>query len=71
MKKGGAAKGELVLAIFELGNCFRNGWGVKKDAVAARSYYEVGDDAPNEGDEQRLTENSCHRRPQIVEIPMQ
>jgi len=23
MKKGGAAKGELVLAIYELGNCFR------------------------------------------------
>ena len=41
MEKGGAAKGELVLAIFELGNCFRNGWGVEKDAVAARSYYEV------------------------------
>jgi hypothetical protein len=29
MKKGGAAKGELVLAIFELANCFRHGWGVK------------------------------------------
>ena len=41
MKKGGAAKGELVLAIFELGNCFRNGWGVDKDPVAARSYYEA------------------------------
>ena len=25
MKKGGAAKGELVLAIFELANCFRHG----------------------------------------------
>ena len=24
--KGGAAKGELTLAIFELANCFRNGW---------------------------------------------
>jgi hypothetical protein len=36
LKKGGAAKGELVLAIFELANCFRNGWGVPKDAVAAK-----------------------------------
>lgn len=36
MKKGGAAKGELVLAIFELANCFRHGWGVPKDAVAAK-----------------------------------
>ena len=26
MKKGGQAKGELTLAIFELANCFRNGW---------------------------------------------
>jgi TPR repeat protein len=26
MSKGGAAKGELVLAIFELANCFRHGW---------------------------------------------
>ena len=34
--KGGAAKGELVLAIFELANSFRNGWGVKKDPVAAK-----------------------------------
>lgn len=53
MKKGGAAKGELVLAIFELANCFRHGWGVQKDPVAARQYYEtaahLGDtDAMNE-----------------------
>lgn len=34
-KQGGAAKGELVLAIFELANSFRHGWGVKKDPVAA------------------------------------
>ena len=47
MKKGGAAKGELVLAIYELANCFRHGWGVKKDAVAARNYYET---AANLGD---------------------
>lgn len=36
MKKGGAAKGELVLAIFELANCFRHGWGIAKDPVAAK-----------------------------------
>ena len=53
MKKGGAAKGELVLAIFELANCFRHGWGVEIDKVAARQYYEtaahLGDvDAMNE-----------------------
>jgi TPR repeat protein len=53
MKKGGAAKGELTLAMFELANCFRQGWGVKKDPVAAKQYYEaaanIGDlDAMNE-----------------------
>ena len=47
MKKGGVAKGELVIAIFELGNCFRNAWGVKKDPVAAKQYYET---AANLGD---------------------
>ena len=36
MAKGGAAKGELVLAIFELANCFRHGWGVKIDKLAAK-----------------------------------
>lgn len=36
MKKGGAAKGELVLAIFELANCFRYGWGVQIDKFAAK-----------------------------------
>ena len=36
MKKGGAAKGELVLAIYELANSFRHGWGVEQDPVAAR-----------------------------------
>lgn len=41
MKKGGAAKGELVLAIFELANCFRYGWGVEKDAVAAKQVSEA------------------------------
>jgi TPR repeat protein len=36
LKKGGAAKGELVLAIFELANCFRHGWGIPKDPLAAK-----------------------------------
>lgn len=36
MAKGGAAKGELVLAIFELANCFRHGWGIAVDPVAAK-----------------------------------
>ena len=36
LKKGGAAKGELVLAIFELGNCYRYGWGTAIDKPAAR-----------------------------------
>ena len=53
MTKGGAAKGELVLAIFELANCFRHGWGVKKDAVAARQYYET---AANLGDTDAMDE---------------
>lgn len=53
MKKGGAAKGELVLAIFELANCFRNGWGVEKDPAAARQYYET---AANLGDTDAMNE---------------
>ncbi|KAL3478977.1 hypothetical protein BJX99DRAFT_94449 [Aspergillus californicus] len=53
LKKGGAAKGELVLAIFELGNCFRNGWGVKKDMAAARQYFET---AANLGDTDAMNE---------------
>ncbi|PNP47482.1 hypothetical protein TGAMA5MH_01303 [Trichoderma gamsii] len=47
LKKGGAAKGELVLAIFELANCFRHGWGIDKDPIAAKQYYET---AANLGD---------------------
>ncbi|TKX25529.1 Sel1 repeat-containing protein 1 [Elsinoe australis] len=47
MHKGGAAKGELVLAIFELANCYRYGWGVGKDSRAAREFYET---AANLGD---------------------
>ena len=52
-KKGGAAKGELVLAIYELANSFRHGWGVAKDPVAARKYYEV---AANLGDTDAMNE---------------
>lgn len=53
MKKGGAAKGELVLAIFELANCFRHGWGIEKDPAAARQYYET---AANLGDTDAMSE---------------
>lgn len=53
LKKGGAAKGELVLAIYELANCFRNGWGIEKDPVAARLYYET---AANLGDTDAMNE---------------
>ena len=53
MKKGGAAKGELVLAMYELANSFRHGWGVAKDPVAARSYYET---AANLGDTDAMNE---------------
>jgi TPR repeat protein len=53
MKRGGAAKGELTIAIFELANCFRNGWGVKKDAIAAKQYYET---AANMGDMDAMNE---------------
>ena len=55
IKKGGAAKGELVLAIFELGNCFRNGWGVQKDPAAARQYFET---AANLGDTDAMNETA-------------
>lgn len=53
MKKGGAAKGELILAIFELANCFRHGWGVEMDPVAAQRYYET---AANLGDTDAMNE---------------
>ncbi|KAL6891204.1 hypothetical protein HDV57DRAFT_287261 [Trichoderma longibrachiatum] len=53
LKKGGAAKGELVLAIFELANCFRNGWGIEKDPIAAKQYYET---AANLGDTDAMNE---------------
>lgn len=53
MKKGGAAKGELVLAMYELANSFRHGWGVEKDPMAARKYYEC---AANLGDTDAMNE---------------
>lgn len=53
VKKGGAAKGELVLAMYELANCYRNGWGIKKDPVAAKHYYET---AANLGDTDAMNE---------------
>lgn len=52
---GGAAKGELVLAIYELANSFRHGWGVDKDPVAARQYYET---AANLGDVDAMVETA-------------
>ncbi|OAA64308.1 Tetratricopeptide-like helical [Niveomyces insectorum RCEF 264] len=51
--KGGAAKGELVLAIFELANCFRHGWGLERDPLAAKQYYET---AANLGDTDAMNE---------------
>ncbi|KAI8891269.1 HCP-like protein [Backusella circina FSU 941] len=41
------AKSELVLAIYELGVCFRHGWGVPKSLPTAAYYFEV---AANLGD---------------------
>ena len=52
---GGDARGELILAIFELGNCFRFGWGCKVDKAAARIFYEV---AANLGDADSLEETA-------------
>ena len=53
LSKGGDAKGELVLAIYELGNSYRHGWGVGKDPVAAREFYET---AANLGDTDAMNE---------------
>lgn len=36
-----AAKGELVLAIYELGICFRHGWGADKNKKTAAYYFEI------------------------------
>jgi hypothetical protein len=68
-KGGGAAKGELVLAIFELANSFRHGWGVKKDPVAAKqvsiSGWPRGSAASPNADNQSTT-----KRPLTWEIPV-
>jgi len=48
-----ASRPELKLAIFELGNCFRHGWGVKQAPLAAREYYET---AANLGDVDAMNE---------------
>lgn len=50
---GGVMKGDLVLAIFELGNCFRHGWGIEVDRDLARNYYET---AANLGDADAMYE---------------
>lgn len=36
-----AARHDLVLAIYELGMCFRQGWGIKKDRKLALMYFEL------------------------------
>lgn len=36
-----AVRGELVLAIYEVGQCFFHGWGVKKDQRMAVSYFQI------------------------------
>jgi TPR repeat protein len=36
-----AFRGELVLAIYELGVCFRHGWGVIKSKATAAHYFEI------------------------------
>jgi TPR repeat protein len=43
-KKGldaNAVQDELVIAIYEVGQCFFQGWGVRKDLKMAMSYYTV------------------------------
>jgi TPR repeat protein len=57
LMKGGNLKGELGLAIFELGNCFRNGWGVEKDNKVARQYFET---AAHLGDAEAAVEAAWH-----------
>lgn len=65
-KEGGAAKGELVLAIFELANSFRQGWGVKKDPVAAKQVR--ADSSKAEATETNI--NSITRPPWVSLIPL-
>jgi len=42
-----------VLAIFELANCYRHGWGVSVDPVAAQQFYLT---AANLGDTDAMNE---------------
>ncbi|KAF9478548.1 HCP-like protein [Pholiota conissans] len=39
--EAGVVETELVLAIYEVGQCFFHGWGVPKDQKMAVSYYAV------------------------------
>lgn len=55
MTGGGLMKGDLILAIFELGNCFRHGWGIEVDKDLARNYYET---AANLGDSDAMYETA-------------
>ena len=50
-----AVRNELVLAIYELGNCFRYGWGCDVDPQLARHYYET---AANLGDADAMSETA-------------
>jgi TPR repeat protein len=44
---GKDAYGEMAVGLFELGNCYRNGWGCDRNDQVARQYYET---AANLGD---------------------
>lgn len=35
------ASGEMTIAMYELGNCFRYGWGCEKDPASALKYYKA------------------------------
>jgi len=39
--EAGAVRSELVLAIYEVGQCYAHGWGVKEDKKLALSYFQV------------------------------
>ncbi|KAJ3829273.1 HCP-like protein [Lentinula raphanica] len=53
LEERGMVKAELVLAIYEVGQCFFHGWGVAKDQKMGVSYYRVAarlGDADAQGD---------------------
>src|SRR5690606_24770319 len=54
-KSGGKAKGELTMALFELANCHRHGWGMEKDPKTAFKYYQM---AANMGDNEARAETA-------------